>query len=69
MTPEKQARADSIKKKFRERGITLTQWAKENQFRPNAVSRVLNGFDKAHYGIAHDIAVKLGLKQSPDQSL
>jgi gp16 family phage-associated protein len=27
---------------------------------------VLNGFDKGHYGKAHDIAVKLGLKAKLD---
>ena len=58
MTPEQ------IKKNFRQQGITITQWAKENGYTRHAVYRVLNGFDKAYYGNAHEIAVKLGLKPS-----
>lgn len=33
------------------------------------VLRVLNGFEKGHYGKAHEIAVKLGLKPSSDAPL
>lgn len=54
--------ADEIKAKFRAEGRTVTKWALDNGYRRNAVYRVLNGFDKAHYGNAHEIAVKLGLK-------
>jgi len=57
MTPEQ------VKAKFRAQGKTLTDWAKENGYSRNAVYRVLNGFDRGHYGKAHDIAVKLGLKK------
>lgn len=60
MTP-----AQRVKQEFRNRGKTFTAWANENGYPPNAVSRVLNGFDKANYGRAHEIAVKLGLKPSP----
>ena len=56
MTPEQ------IKNRFRQRGITFTQWAEENGYSRNEVSRVLNGQTKARYGKAHEIAVKLGLK-------
>lgn len=55
-----------VKSKFRREGKTFTQWATEQGYPRNAVYRVLNGFDKANYGRAHDIAVKLGLK-NPDQ--
>ncbi|MEO6917627.1 MAG: DNA-binding protein [Collimonas sp.] len=61
MTPEQ------VKQSFRQRGITFSQWARENGYTQQAVYRVLNGFDKAHYGKAHDIAVKLGLKKPADQ--
>lgn len=60
MTPEQ------VKARFRREGQTFTKFAKEHGFSPNAVYRVLNGFDKGHYGKAHEIAVKLGLKS--DQS-
>ena len=54
---------EQIKQRFRDQGVTLAAWAAEHGYRPSAVYRVLNGFDKAHYGRAHEIAVKLGLKQ------
>jgi len=53
---------DQVKQAFRAKGVTFTQWAKDNGYTRHAVYRVLNGFDKAHYGKAHEIAVKLGLK-------
>ncbi len=58
MTPEE------FKKNLRHKGITISQWARDNGFPPQRVSRVLNGFDKGHYGKAHEIAVKLGLKSA-----
>lgn len=60
MTPEK------IKQSHRSRGITFTQWAKDNGYTRNEVYRVLNGQAKAYYGRAHEIAVKLGMKPNPD---
>lgn len=56
LTPEQ------VKERFRAKGLTVTRWAAENGYPRNAVYRVLNGFDKAHYGRAHEIAVALGLK-------
>lgn len=54
--------ADQVKHLFRQRGVTFTTWAKENGYTRNEVYRVLNGQAKAHYGKAHEIAVKLGIK-------
>jgi gp16 family phage-associated protein len=51
-----------IKSAFRARGETFSAWARKNGYTPHQVIRVLNGFDKAHYGKAHEIAVKLGMK-------
>lgn len=59
---------DQIKQQFRQRGLTITKWAEEQGYKRNAVYRVLNGFDKANYGQAHDIAVALGMKQPQPQS-
>lgn len=53
-----------VKDKFRQTGKTFTEWALEHGYSRNEVYRVLNGQAKAHYGKAHDIAVKLGLKLS-----
>jgi len=59
--------AEQIKRSFQQRGITFTDWAAANGYTRNEVYRVLNGQAKAHYGKAHDIAVKLGLKADPEK--
>lgn len=59
--------AEQIKKRFRQQGITFTEWANANGYTRNEVYRVLNGQAKAHYGKAHEIAVKLGLKSNPEK--
>ena len=64
MANQKVLTPEQVKQRFKQRGITVTKWAEEHGFKRNAVYRVLNGFDKAHYGQAHDIAVTLGLKSS-----
>lgn len=56
-----------IRQQLRARGVTITAWAQERGYDREAVYRVLNGKDKAHYGRAHEIAVALGLKV-PDDS-
>ncbi|MGF6098874.1 DNA-binding protein [Pseudomonas sp. 18175] len=61
-THAKALSADQVKENFRQLGKTITEWATENGYTRNEVYRVLNGQAKAHYGKAHDIAVKLGLK-------
>lgn len=61
MTPDK------VKQQFHQRGMTFTEWAASNGYTRGEVYRVLNGQAKAKYGKAHEIAVKLGLKQSPEQ--
>ncbi|ODC05245.1 DNA-binding protein [Terasakiispira papahanaumokuakeensis] len=55
---------DEVKARLQDQGITITQWAADHGYTRNAVYRVLNGFDKAKYGKAHEIAVKLGLKSA-----
>ena len=60
---------DQIKQRFRQRGETFSQWARDTGYPVNKVLRVLNGFEKGHYGKAHEIAVKLGLKPSSDAPL
>jgi gp16 family phage-associated protein len=52
--------ADQVRQKFRERGITFTQWARKHGYDRKAVYRVLSGTDKANFGRAHEIAVALG---------
>lgn len=54
---------DQVKRKLRSRGQTITQWARDRGFDPQYVSYVLNGRIKGHRGIAHDIAIALGIKR------
>ncbi|MEI1048808.1 hypothetical protein VUS55_31510, partial [Pseudomonas aeruginosa] len=48
MATQKALTPDQVKQRFRQRGITITQWAAEHGYKRNAVYRVLNGFDKAN---------------------
>lgn len=57
-----------FKSQLRSQGKTIRQWAVENGFPPISVYRVLNGIDKAHFGRAHDIAVKAGIKESDTET-
>ena len=54
---------EQVKAKFRAEGKTIKSWAQERGYPINSVYRVLNGFDKAAWGRAHEIAIQLGLKQ------
>lgn len=45
------------------KGISITQWAIANQFSPNLVFEVLGGRKKCVRGQAHEIAIKLGIKE------
>jgi len=47
---------------FNRTGQTLTGWAKKHGYSPCMVSAVLNGKTKCMRGQAHEIAVKLGIK-------
>jgi len=55
--------ADTFKAQLRSQGKTIDQWAKENNFTPSAVYRVLNGVYKGNFGVSHDIAVAAGIKK------
>lgn len=58
---------DQVRQKLRAQGKTLTDFAEEHGYRRDAVYRVMSGKDKAWYGRAHEIAVKLGLKPQSQQ--
>lgn len=55
--------ADQARDALKAKGISITQWAIANKFSPNLVFEVLGGRKKCVRGQAHEIAVKLGLKQ------
>lgn len=54
---------EEIKLDFDKKGITITDWAKENGYSYQSVQRVLNGQSKNKRGQSHDIAIALGLKE------
>ncbi|MBS0354046.1 MAG: DNA-binding protein [Proteobacteria bacterium] len=55
--------AAQVREELKSKGVSITQWAIANKFSPNLVFEVLGGRKKCIRGQAHDIAVKLGLKQ------
>ncbi len=59
---------DQVRAGFRAKGTTLSQWARERGYDRQHVYRVMGGQCKAYYGIAHQIAVELGLKLPDDGS-
>lgn len=56
---------EQVKAFFKKAGIPVVQWANTNNFPVNRVYLVLNGQIKGNYGVAHNIAVQLGLKIEP----
>ena len=57
------------KKKLRTRewlqaqGLTAAAWARANNFPVRVVQELLRDRAKGNYGVAHDIAVALGIKE------
>lgn len=55
---------EQVKAEYQSKGVTFASIAKENGWRRQDVYKVLNGQTKGNFGVAHDIAVFLGLKPS-----
>jgi gp16 family phage-associated protein len=56
MTPEQK-----IKQEIRDAGITVSQWASMNGFKPSLVYAVLSGQRKCYRGQSREIAIAFGL--------
>lgn len=54
--------ADDVRAELKRQGVSISQWAAANGFTTNLVFEVLAGRKKGIRGQAHNIAVKLGLK-------
>jgi gp16 family phage-associated protein len=52
---------------FRRNGMTVVDWARQNNFPSPLVYAVMTGRSKAHRGQSYDIAVKLGLIEPEEQ--
>ncbi len=61
MTPQE------FKARLHKQGKTLREWAIEHGYHPRQVYRVINGENKATFGIGHRIAVDMGLKPKKEQ--
>lgn len=53
---------EQVKRRLVNQGKTQKAWALERGYRPEDVTRVLNGTWKGTRGKGHEIAVALGLK-------
>jgi gp16 family phage-associated protein len=51
-----------VKRDLWRQDMTLKQWAKENGYAYDLVSRVVRGTHRATYGKGYEVAVKLGMK-------
>lgn len=51
-----------VKRDLWARGMTLKQWAEENGYAYDLVSRVVRGTHRATYGKGYEVAVKLGMR-------
>ena len=52
------------KQQLSDKGLTVSDWAKQHGFPVRAVRAVLSGHNKGNYGQSHKIAVALGLKKA-----
>lgn len=57
---------DEAKRQLVLSGVTITDWAKANDFPVRNVRAVLAGHNKGNYGVSHAIAVALKIKDDPD---
>lgn len=44
-------------------GLTISKWADRHGYARKTVYRVLSGDLHGHYGVTHNIAIRLGLKE------
>lgn len=58
--------SEEVKAKFLAAGVTISQWARGNNYSPQKVYFVINGQLKGHWGEGHKIAVALGMKLRPE---
>ncbi len=54
---------DQVRAEFKASGLTIAAWAKAYGYPVASVYQVLKGDKQCRWGISHEIAVKLGLKE------
>lgn len=55
-----------VKEDFSSSGISIAEWARDNQFSPDLVYRIFKNNKIPKRGESHKIAVKLGIKEQKD---
>ena len=58
-----------IRAQFIAQGICIAEWARKNGYTPNLVYDIISGRKKCMRGQSHQIAVSLGLKALPQESI
>lgn len=58
----REQKANQIKADLHAQGVTINDWATNNDYPVTEVYKVLSGERKGLYGRAHEIAVAIGLK-------
>ncbi|MDN3441075.1 DNA-binding protein [Psychrobacter sp. APC 3279] len=66
LTPREQ-KAKKFKDDLHAQGLTINDWAAENDYPVAEVYKVLSAERKGLYGRAHEIAVAVGLKPTPSK--
>ena len=57
---------EQVREDFKKKGQCIAIWARENNFTPDLVYRILNNNRVPIRGKSHEIAVKLGIKEHKD---
>lgn len=68
LTP-KELKALEVKQRLHDQGVTVKTWSEANGYPTQEVYKILSGERKALYGRAHEIAVKLGLKEPLEEAV
>lgn len=55
---------EEVRKQFNDAGISISAWARDNNFSPDLVYRLFRNEKIPRRGESHRIAVKLGLKKN-----
>jgi gp16 family phage-associated protein len=58
---------EEAKMQLRELGVPISEWARSKGFEPEIVYALLSGRVSGHWGMAHQVAVALGMKRRPGE--
>jgi gp16 family phage-associated protein len=64
MQPNKVFENTFVREKFIKNGISITEWANQNNFPVALVYQIIRGERKCLRGMSHQIAIKLGIKNN-----